>query len=90
MLTQQGATSIPAYIVDRLNRATDRAAKALRHDHHMAVQRRRLRPHGASLLEQAAAESEGQHPTDPYALDFLETVLFDVMVAAALDEPQPA
>lgn len=88
MLTPHRSTSIPPHIVACLNRATDRAAKTLRHEHLMATQRRRLRPHGASFLEQAAAESRGQHPTDPYALDFLVTVLSDVMVEAALDEPR--
>lgn len=84
------STSIPPHIIACLNRATDRAAKSLRNDHHIAAQRRRLRPHGVSVLEQAAAESKGLHPTEPSALNYLVTVLCDLMVEAALDEPQPA
>jgi len=84
------SASIPPHIIACLNRATDRAAKSLRNDHHMAAQRCRLRPHGVAVLEQAAAESKGLHPTEPDALKFLVTVLCDMMVEAALDEPKSA
>ena len=83
MLTHPCEASIPGHVVACLNRATDRAVKSLRREHFVPVQRRALRPHGASWLGHAASEAT-RHPEAPDELAFLETVLYDVMIEAVL------
>lgn len=80
MFVQPSAATVPAHITACLNRATDRAAKVLRYDHGTAAPRRLLRPHG----EAAIVDPVDHHPTDPQVLEFLETVLCDIMVEVGL------